>query len=150
MRRYGTSPRSDKRYTPRPGVYAILLRRGRVLLTHQMAPSPELQLPGGGIDPGENPLHALHREVFEETGWRIGPAQWVQVHRRFTYMPEYDLWAEKICTIYVARPAVRLGPPSEPGHTEFWVPAASAAGLVASLGDRAALRQVLRTAYLAS
>ncbi|TDL89102.1 NUDIX domain-containing protein [Meridianimarinicoccus aquatilis] len=143
MRRFGNSPRSDTRYTPRPGVYAILLRAGRVLLTHQQAPSPEFQLPGGGIDPGENPLHALHREVFEETGWCVGSVRRVDVHKRFTYMPEYDLWAEKICTIYLARPALRLGPPSEPGHTEFWVPARSAAGLVASPGDRAALRAVI-------
>jgi 8-oxo-dGTP diphosphatase len=146
MRRYGTPPLAGQRYTPRPGVYAILLRAGRVLLTHQQEPWPEHQLPGGGIDPGENPLHALHREVFEETGWRIGAARRVQVHRRFTYMPEYDLWAEKICTIYLARPALRLGPPSETGHSEVWVPAAAAADLVASPGDRAALIQVLGAA----
>ena len=70
-RRFGTPPEAGRSYTRRPGVYAILPRRGMLLLTRQEAPAPELQLPGGGIDPGESPLTALHREVFEETGWRI-------------------------------------------------------------------------------
>ena len=36
-------------------------------------------------------------------------------------MPEYDLWAEKLCHIYVARPVVRLGPPVEDSHTAIWM-----------------------------
>lgn len=144
MRRYGAPVRRDRRYRPRPGVYAILLREDRVLLTHQMEPVPEFQLPGGGIDPGESPVAALHREVFEETGWSIAAPRRVQPHRRFTYMPEYDLWAEKVCAIFVARPVLRRGPPAEPGHSAVWVPAALAAEMVASPGDCAAIRTVLR------
>jgi 8-oxo-dGTP diphosphatase len=132
------------RYTPRPGVYVIAVQAGRVLLTHQQAPWSEFQLPGGGVDPSEPPLHALHREVFEETGWRIDRPRQVQAHRRFTYMPDYDLWAEKICTIYLARAVRALAAPSEAGHTAYLVPAVLAVDLVASPGDRAALRQVLR------
>ena len=143
MRRYGAPVRPDRTYRPRPGVYGILLRGDRILLTHQNAPVPEFQLPGGGIDRGESPVAALHREVFEETGWRIASPRRVAPHRRFTYMPEYDLWAEKICAIFVARPVLRLGPPAEPGHTAVWVPAHLAAEMVASAGDRAAVRAVL-------
>jgi 8-oxo-dGTP diphosphatase len=143
MRRYGAPIRPDRKYRPRPGVYAVLLRGNRLLLTHQMAPTPEFQLPGGGIDPGESPVSALHREVFEETGWSIAAPRRVLPHRRFTYMPEYDLWAEKICAIFLARPVLRRGPPAEPGHSAVWVPAALAAEMVASPGDRAAIRAVL-------
>jgi 8-oxo-dGTP diphosphatase len=101
-RRYGDAPLAGVRYTRRVGAYAILPRDGALLLTHQEEPGPEVQLPGGGIDPGESPIQALHREVFEETGWRIARPRRLGAFRRFTYMPEYDLWAEKLCLIYVA------------------------------------------------
>ena len=135
-RRFGEAPRPGIRYRLRPGVYAVLPRDGRVLVTHQDAPLPELQLPGGGIDPGESPLRALHREVWEETGWLIARPCRIGAFRRFTYMPEYDLWAEKLCTIYRARPARQLGPPSEPGHSAIWMSVGEAAEVLANSGDR--------------
>ena len=137
IRRYGESVIHDKRYTRRPGVYAVLPRDGAVLVTHQAEPNPEFQLPGGGIDPGESPVQALHREVFEETGWRIGTPRKLGAFRRFTYMPEYDLWAEKVCHIYVAHPVRRHGPPQEPGHAAIWMDPATAEQMLAAEGDRA-------------
>ena len=80
-------------YRRRPGVYAILPRGDSILATHQMHPWPEFQLPGGGIDKGEQPIAALHREVWEETGWHIGASRRLGTFRRFTFMPEYDLRA---------------------------------------------------------
>ena len=105
---------------------------------------PEFQLPGGGIDPGENPVAALHREVYEETGWRIRILRRMGAFRRFTYMPEYDKWAEKICAIYLARPVLRLGPPIEAGHQAIWMPGETALDLLGNDGDRAFVRQALR------
>ncbi|TCS66355.1 8-oxo-dGTP diphosphatase [Primorskyibacter sedentarius] len=120
----------------RPGVYAILPGPGGLLLTHQSQPTPEFQLPGGGVDAGEQPLHALHREVREETGWRIARPRRLGVFRRFTFMPEYDIWAEKICTIYVAHPVRQDGPPTEPGHAACWMNARDAALALGNPGDR--------------
>ncbi|MGR3494517.1 NUDIX hydrolase [Citreimonas sp.] len=137
IRRYGAPPDPGRRWTLRPGVYAILPRDGALLLTHQSEPSPEYQLPGGGVDPGEHPIAALHREVFEETGWRIGPPRRLGAFRRFTYMPEYDLWAEKLCTIYLAHPVRRMAPPSEPGHRACWMPVDEAAQVLGNPGDAA-------------
>ena len=91
------------------------------MLTWQGGIHNELQLPGGGIDRGESPMKALHREVFEETGWRISTPKKLGVYRRFVFMPEYDKWAEKVCHVYIARPVLRLGPPTEPEHLAIWM-----------------------------
>ncbi len=144
IKRYGEAVKSGQRYRRRAGIYGVLLDGDAVLLTHQASPVPEYQLPGGGIEPGEHPIVALHREVFEETGWHIGPVRHVGTFRRFTYMPEYDKWAEKVCSVYVARPTLRLCPPTEAGHTAIWAPSELALDLVGNDGDRAMLAKALR------
>ena len=144
--RVGESVRSDIGYKRRPGIYALLVRNGQVLLTHQAEPESDYQLPGGGIDPGENPLPALHREIMEETGWAIGPPKRLGAFRRFTYMPEYDLWAEKICQVYLARPAWRRSAPLEAGHTAIWASPESALLLLGNDGDRLFLSRYFQLA----
>lgn len=143
IRRFDQPPERGRRYRLRPGAYVVLWRDGQVLLTHQAAPWPEFQLPGGGIERGEQPIPALHREVREETGWTMGPVRRLGAFRRFTFMPEYDLWAEKLCTVYLARPGRRLGLPTEPGHSAHWLPAARAAQLLGNPGDRHFLTALL-------
>jgi 8-oxo-dGTP diphosphatase len=144
IRRYGEPVKPGQRYRRRPGVYAVLLRGDSILTTFQQAPVPEFQLPGGGIDAGEHPVAALHREVIEETGWKIDVIRRIGAFRRFTYMPEYDLWAEKLCAVYLARPILRLGPPSEAGHTAVWLPVDEAVARLGNPGDRAMLAALTR------
>ncbi|MGV6840337.1 MAG: NUDIX domain-containing protein [Planktomarina sp.] len=141
MQRFGHPPKSGQTYIRRPGVYAILPMDGGVLLTFQGGNHNELQLPGGGIDPGENPLTALHREVNEETGWRIARPQVFGRYKRFTFMPEYDIWAEKICTIYIADPIYPLGAPTEDFHEAVWMPFDDAVAQLDSTGDAAMLSE---------
>ena len=143
IRRFGETVKAGQRYRRRPGVYAVLMDGDAVLTTFQETPIPEFQLPGGGIDRGEQPIAALHREVFEETGWKIDITRRLGAFRRFTYMPEYDLWAEKLCTIYLARPVLRLGPPTEAGHEAVWMSAAEALVQLTNSGDRAMLARAL-------
>jgi 8-oxo-dGTP diphosphatase len=136
MRRYGEPVIPGKSYRTRPGVYAVILEGRDVLVTEQAEPQPEIQLPGGGIDPGEGALGALHRECLEETGWRIAVERRLGAFQRYAYMPEYDLWARKVCHVYLARPVRRHGAPAEPGHRALWMPIETAVGLVAVEGDR--------------
>lgn len=65
-------PRSSRR---RLGAYAIATNHDadvpRILLVKLAIDDPEAgcwNLPGGGVEPGESPLEALHRECYEETG----------------------------------------------------------------------------------
>lgn len=141
--RFGEPVLKDQRYRLRPGAYAVLLRGDNILVTFEAGSAPEFQLPGGGIDPGEGPITALHREVIEETGWRISEARRIGAYRRFVYMPDYDLWAEKLCHMYLARPVLCISDPTEAHHTALWMPLENAAEIVASPGDRAVLRSLI-------
>jgi 8-oxo-dGTP diphosphatase len=136
MRRYGDPVDPRRTYADRPGAYAVIREGDDVLVTEQEAPDREFQLPGGGIDAGEGAVRALHRECREETGWRIRVLRRIGAFQRFAYMPEYDLWARKVCHVYLARPTLRRGPPSEPGHTAIWMPIATAVALLGNDGDR--------------
>jgi len=136
IRRFGEPFQSGKPYKLRPGAYAILWNGTDLLTTIQDGDAPEVQLPGGGIDAGEHPIPALHREVLEETGWAMSAPRKSGAFRRFVYMPDYGYWAEKLCNVYIARPVLRRGPPIERGHTALWMSPVDAARLLGNEGDR--------------
>lgn len=143
IRRYGERVDPAMRYTLRPGAYVILQRGPDLLLTVQDGERPELQLPGGGIDAGEQVLPALHREVMEETGWRMDKPVRIGAFRRYVFMPEYQMWAEKLCTIYWSCPTLRYGPPLEATHIAVWVPMSEAPALLSNEGDAAFVASLL-------
>lgn len=144
IKRVGPSPYAGQKYTIRPGAYAILPLGRRFLLTAQVSPELEVQLPGGGVDPGESPIQALYREVIEEIGWRITTPRRLGAFRRFVFMPEYDLWAEKLCHVYVARPTFQIAEPIEPDHETLLLSASQAVEALGNDGDRMFMRAYLR------
>ena len=99
---FGERVNSKKKYKRRVGAYGIIFYKTFLLLTEQItsANNIEVQLPGGGSDKNESLIHALYREVLEETGWGIKVLKKEGVFQRFTYMPEYNIWAHKVCHIY--------------------------------------------------
>ena len=139
--RYGAPPLLGQSYRLRPGAYGILVRDGRLLLTYQDQPEPDVQLPGGGIDPGEYAQQALHREVYEETGWSIAGARYIGSYRRFAWLPDYGFHAEKLCKIWLARPVRRLSAPTEPHHSPIWMTPRDARAHITDPGSLAFLRR---------
>lgn len=144
MRRFGSPVDPRRTYLNRVGAYAVIRLGDAVLLTEQEGEEREIQLPGGGIDPGEGALAALHRECLEETGWTLRPLRRLGVYQRYAYMPEYDLWARKVCHIYLCRPGPRHGPPRDPAHRALWLPLAEAVDALSIDGDRHFARLALR------
>ena len=63
----------------RPAAYAVLRDGDDVLLTRLRDSGRMWTLPGGGIDHGEDPVAALTREVYEETGLDLTPGRLVAV-----------------------------------------------------------------------
>jgi 8-oxo-dGTP pyrophosphatase MutT (NUDIX family) len=56
-----------------PAVNAIILNEAGEVLLQRATIDGEWCIPGGGIDPGEQPAQAAAREVLEETGLVIEP-----------------------------------------------------------------------------
>jgi 8-oxo-dGTP diphosphatase len=55
----------------RVAAYCVIVDEGRLLLSHwNENGNSGWTLPGGGLDPYEDPTDAAVREVFEETGYR--------------------------------------------------------------------------------
>ena len=131
------------RYRERQGTYAIIPHGGLVLLTHQLEPKPEYQLPGGGVDSGEFPLAALIRETLEETGWKIQVVSRFGAYRRFAFLPDYGIWARKTCRIYLARPNMHAGPPLEKSHSAVWATPTRAIEILSNEGDRAMMQRFI-------
>jgi len=138
MIRFGEPFNKKISYTRRPGVYAIVQVDRQILLTHQ---DDENQLPGGGVDKNENPIEALHREIKEETGWKILIKRKYGIYQKFIYMPEYKLWAHKICSVYIAKGIYPISEPTETEHIPILTQPDIASRILHSPADRAFVRK---------
>jgi len=63
-------------------VAAVVLREGRLLLTRRPPGGPlglQWEFPGGKVEEGESPAHALVREIHEELGVHARPLDVIEV-----------------------------------------------------------------------
>ncbi|HWM16314.1 MAG TPA: NUDIX hydrolase [Microbacterium sp.] len=68
----------------RVAAYAVIIDADdRMLLAHwNEGRRAAWTLPGGGLEPGEDPEHAARREVREETGYRASIGELLGIHSR--------------------------------------------------------------------
>lgn len=68
----------------RVAAYAVITDDdGRILLAHWVEGRHRAwTLPGGGLEPGEDPEHAARREVREETGYQATVGPLLGIHSR--------------------------------------------------------------------
>ncbi len=66
----------------RLSIYGVAIHNDSILLCRIASDYPgegRWTLPGGGVQWGEHPEHALMREVFEETGLELGTFEFLDV-----------------------------------------------------------------------
>jgi 8-oxo-dGTP diphosphatase len=63
-----------------PGVVGIVINAAGEILVERTQDSGDWWLPGGAVDPGEEPADAVAREIWEETGVRVVPERLVATY----------------------------------------------------------------------
>ncbi|NJM09671.1 MAG: NUDIX domain-containing protein [Bdellovibrionaceae bacterium] len=112
-------------YLDRPGAYAFLLNPNRELAVIQT--SYGMFLPGGGLDPGEDDLTGLQRELREEIGYELVDAGFLMRAAQYHWSEHYQSYFKKIGGFYEV---VATPPPGEQcadGHALLWLPLERAA-----------------------
>lgn len=118
MIEFGTKLK-NKRYAQRPGAYAVILNEEGLV---GVVKNPKgYFLLGGGIEGGETPEQALHRECKEEIGMSLRIERKIGVATQHLYVPEIDLYLSKEGHFYEATLLTLVDENSEDNHEFHWL-----------------------------
>lgn len=73
-----------------PGAAAVIVKEVNEVLLQRRGDNGLWGLPGGAIEPGEEPAEAVIREVYEETGLHVVPVSIVGIYGGQANMSEYS------------------------------------------------------------
>jgi len=94
-----------------PGVAAVIVNEAGQVLLQLRSDSGTWGLPGGAIDPGEEPAEALVREIREETALEIVPERIVGVYSGADFRVRYANGDEAMIVSITFRCRPLGGPP---------------------------------------
>src|SRR5947209_10902950 len=119
MLEFGT-PVANVEYIERPGAYAIIRNSSdEIAIIH----TPRgYFLPGGGVDPGEDMVTALRREIFEETGLGVEISREIGVAAQYLISAREGIHYKKVGHFFLADFAERLSETFEAEHELLWMP----------------------------
>lgn len=106
-------------YTDRPGSYAFLFNKHHELAV--ISTGWGTFLPGGGLDPGENDIEGLKRELFEEMGLKVQNATFVCKAIQYLFSRHYQQHFKKIGSFFVVDVAQPVLLKMEKDHELFWM-----------------------------
>jgi 8-oxo-dGTP diphosphatase len=110
IRRYGEPFRKPgQRYRRRPGVYASCCRATASWRPIRPRRCRSSSCPAAASTRANSRCPPCTAKCSRKPAGRSRSRRRIGAFRRFTYMPEYDLWAEKLCTVYLARPDAAAG-----------------------------------------
>jgi 8-oxo-dGTP diphosphatase len=108
-------------YVERSTVYGLCPRGESAVAVVRIGHSApyEYDLPGGGIEPGEDEAGALMREYLEETGLTVWPS--LLVGRAGQYWINRGEPRNSLATFYEVELSAADADPTEPDHALVWM-----------------------------
>lgn len=128
---------------PIPGVGALILHKGRVLLVERAREPMKgyWSLPGGAVETGEALEDALRREVLEETGLEVAVLGLVEVFERVTRDADGAAEYHYILLDYVCVPTGGVLCAADDAARAEWFPLEELDGLLITEGTPPVIRK---------
>lgn len=106
-------------YVDRPGAYGLLHNAKAELAVVRTGQG--YFLPGGGLDPGEDDLTGLDRELREEIGYTLTHAVLLGQAAQYHWSAFYNSYFKKIGTFYRIEANPVAGLTAHPDHELLWL-----------------------------
>lgn len=126
-------------YVERPGAYAFIENSRREIAV--VKTNFGLFLPGGGLDPGEDELQCLSRELREEIGYEVINAIYLIRAAQYHWSEFYKSHFKKIGAFFEVEARAPAKNMCAPDHELIWLPRERAAAELSQEFQRWAMEE---------